>query len=49
MVEELIEGKCINPGCKNFLGSRKEIELDKQVIREFCEFASQFFANVDEC
>jgi hypothetical protein len=45
-VEELKNGKCISPDCSNYLGNRKEFELDKQVIVEFCEFASQFFANV---
>ena len=43
---ELKAGKCMTPECRNYLGSRKEFELDKQVIIEFCEFAVQFFANV---
>jgi hypothetical protein len=46
-VEELKNGKCINPNCGNYLGSRKEFELDKQVIIDFCAFASHFFANVN--
>jgi hypothetical protein len=44
--EELKNGKCITPDCRNYLGNRKEFELDRQVIVEFCDFAVQFFANV---
>ena len=43
---ELKSGKCISPECRNYLGNRKEFELDRQVIVEFCEFAVQFFQNV---
>lgn len=46
-VKELEEGKEITPTSKNYLGSRKEFELDKQVIIEFCQFAIQFFENVE--
>jgi hypothetical protein len=45
-VEELKSGKEITPTCKNYLGSRKEFDLDKDVIREFCDFAVQFFESV---
>lgn len=45
-VPELLEGKEITPESRNFLGSRKEFDLDKQVIIEFCNFAIQFFQNV---
>ncbi|MFZ1694501.1 MAG: hypothetical protein WAT74_14995, partial [Flavobacteriales bacterium] len=38
-VAELREGKEITPTSKNYLGSRKEFELDKDVIIEFCDFA----------
>ena len=46
-VKELVEdGKEITPTSKNYLGSRKEFELDKKVIIDFCEFAVQFFQSV---
>jgi hypothetical protein len=45
-VEELINGKEITPESKNYLGNRKEFDLDKDVIIDFCNFAIQFFANV---
>ena len=43
---ELNEGKEISPTSKNYLGSRKEFDLEKDVIIDFCEFAVQFFENV---
>lgn len=45
-VEELKDGKEISPTSKNYLGSRKEFDLDKQVIIDFCDFAVKFFENV---
>jgi hypothetical protein len=45
-VEELKSGKEITSTCKNYLGSRKEFDLDKKVIVDFCEFAVKFFENV---
>lgn len=45
-VAELLEGKEINPTSHNYLGNRKEFDLDKKVIIEFCEFAIQFFESV---
>lgn len=44
--EELINGKEITPTSKNYLGSRKEFELNKKVIIEFCDFAVKFFKEV---
>jgi hypothetical protein len=44
--KELEEGKKITPTSKNYLGSRKEFELDKDVIISFCEFAVKFFKEV---
>jgi len=44
--EELKAGKAITPDCRNYLGNRKEFELDRQVIVDFCDFAIQFFASV---
>ena len=45
-VEELKNGKEVTPTCKNYLGSRKEFDLDKQTIVDFCEFAVEFFKSV---
>ncbi|MGY6647737.1 hypothetical protein [Wenyingzhuangia sp. IMCC45574] len=45
-VTELKEGKVISPKTKNYLGSRKEFELDREVIVDFCQFAVQFFEGV---
>jgi hypothetical protein len=45
-VEELKDGKDITPISKNYLGSRKEFDLDKKVILDFCDFAVQFFEGV---
>ena len=45
-VTELLEGKEITPTSHNYLGNRKEFDLDKQVIIDFCDFAIKFFENV---
>jgi len=45
-VEELLAGNDITPESKNHLGSRKEFDLDKDVIVDFCHFAIQFFDKV---
>lgn len=45
-VAELQEGKEITPTSQNYLGKRKEFDLDKDVIIDFCNFAVQFFENV---
>jgi hypothetical protein len=45
-VTELREGRVITPTSKNYLGSRKEFDLDKEVIKDFCDFAVKFFENV---
>jgi hypothetical protein len=47
-VEELHEGKEITPTSQNYLGNRKEFELDKQTIIDFCKFAVLFFENVED-
>jgi len=44
--EELKEGKEITPTSKNYLGNRKEFELNKEVIINFCDFAVKFFKGV---
>jgi hypothetical protein len=36
----------ITPTSKNYLGYRKEFELDKEVIKQFCDFAVKFFKEV---
>ena len=43
---ELIEGKEVSPSSKNYLGNRKEFDLDKDVIIDFCNFAVRFFEGV---
>jgi len=43
---ELKQGKEISPKTKNYLGSRKEFDLNKQVIIDFCNFAVKFFEKV---
>jgi hypothetical protein len=45
-VAELKEGKEITPNSQNYLGKRKEFDLAKEVIIDFCNFAVQFFENV---
>jgi hypothetical protein len=45
-VEEIRQGKEITPESRNYLGNRKEFELDKDVIIDFCDFAISFFAEV---
>lgn len=47
-VEELRNGKEISPTSQNYLGRRKEFDLDKEVIIEFCDFAVQFFESVED-
>ncbi|MBN2422189.1 hypothetical protein JXB41_03095 [Candidatus Woesearchaeota archaeon] len=44
--KELEEGKKVTPTSKNYLGNRKEFELDKEVIKQFCDFAVKFFKEV---
>ena len=44
--KELIENKVVTPKSMNYLGSRKEFELDKKVIIAFCDFAVKFFEKV---
>jgi hypothetical protein len=43
---ELDRGDEITPTSKNYLGNRKEFDLDKEVIIEFCDFAVRFFQGV---
>lgn len=45
-VTELQDGKEITPTSHNYLGNRKEFDLDKDVIIDFCNFAIHFFENV---
>lgn len=44
--KELKGGKEITPESQNYLGSRKEFDLDRDTILDFCKFAVQFFKNV---
>jgi hypothetical protein len=41
-VEEMRNGAEITPKCGNYLGNRREFNLDKQIIIDFCDFAVQF-------
>lgn len=43
---ELRAGDAVTPTSRNYLGSRKEFELDKDVIIQFCDFAVKFFSVV---
>jgi hypothetical protein len=43
---ELAEGKEITETCRNYLGSRKEFDTDKNKIIEYCKYAVKFFENV---
>src|SRR3989338_2637978 len=43
---ELKSGKSITHSSHNYLGNRKEFELDKEVIIDFCNFAVKFFSDV---
>lgn len=44
--EELKEGKEVTPKTQNYLGNRKEFDLDKPTIVKFCDFAVKFFDKV---
>lgn len=45
-VEELKTGEAITPHSRNYLNKRREFDLDKDVIIEFCNFAVRFFEHV---
>jgi len=45
-VGELIDEQEMTPTSHNYLGNRKEFDLDKEIIKDFCEFAVKFFENV---
>ena len=44
--KELEEGKDVTPKTHNYLGNRKEFDLDKETIIDFCDFAVKFFYQV---
>ena len=44
--QELIDGKEVSPKSQNYLGKRKEFNLEKDVIIDFCNFAVKFFEGV---
>ncbi len=44
--EELVARKEVSPKSQNYLGNRKEFDLDKKVIIDFCDFAVKFFDKV---
>ena len=41
--KELKDGNEITSTSQNFLGKRKEFETDKEIIKDFCDFATKFF------
>ncbi|MEJ0080845.1 MAG: hypothetical protein WDM78_07815 [Puia sp.] len=45
-VKELLNGKHFTTDCGNYLGNRIEFDFDKELIREYCQFAVQFFQDV---
>ncbi|MEO9806686.1 MAG: hypothetical protein ABJF04_25725 [Reichenbachiella sp.] len=45
--KELADHKEITPKCKNWLGSRKEFETDKETIKEYIKYTLKFFETVD--
>ena len=45
--KELKEGKEITEKCRNWLGSRKEFETCKEMIKDYCKYAVKFFDNVE--
>jgi hypothetical protein len=45
-VEELGKGEEMTPSSRNYLGSRNEFDTDKEIIKDFCEFAIKFFENI---
>lgn len=46
-VGELESGSEITSSSKNYLGTRKEFELDKDVIIDFCNFAMKFYEGIE--
>ena len=45
-VKELLNGIKIEPTCKNYLGYRKEFNLDKGVILDYLEIVKIFFKSI---
>jgi len=45
--KELKEEKNISEKTKNWLGDRNEFITDKELIKEYCKYATKFFENVD--
>jgi hypothetical protein len=44
--KDLKEGKEITPSSHNYLGNVKAFETDKEIIKDFCEYAVKFFDGV---
>jgi hypothetical protein len=44
--KDLKLGKIVTPKSKNYLGSIKEFDSDKDIIIDFCHYAVKFFKNV---
>ncbi len=43
---ELMQDKVVSPTSHNYLGNRREFELDKEVSINLCEFGIKFFNGV---
>lgn len=44
--DELLNGEEITPNSQNYLGNRREFNLDRDTIIDFCSFALTFFQGV---
>ncbi len=44
--QELMDGKEITSTTQNYLGKRKEFDLEKETVIDFCNFAVKFFESV---
>ncbi|HVY75920.1 MAG TPA: hypothetical protein VG890_13875 [Puia sp.] len=45
-VKELQASQCFTPDCCNYLGNRREFDLDRDLVLKYCQFAVQFFQHV---
>ncbi|WP_343485473.1 hypothetical protein [Allomuricauda sp. d1] len=44
---DLKKGKSFTESCRNYLGSVKEFEIDKEIVIPYCKEALKFFQNID--
>jgi hypothetical protein len=45
--QELKSGQEITEKSRNYLGNRKEFELNKETIKDYCNYATKFFEGID--